>query len=419
MNSAKGLVAGLLLAAGAAYGQGTADLDGHLKYRFTGVRNPGDSLWTESAGRSTVDQGAGVRMNFHWRRGAVDARMDYQLTGVKGERLLAAGEVFPESLSPGSRASADGLRLLDLASVISEGEDYALQHRLDRWWFGHSGENTTLRFGRQAVTWGNGLFYTPMDFFNPFDPTGVDKEYKPGDDMVYGQHLMNTGNDLQGVAVVRRDPVNREVEQDQATLAFKYHGLLETSEVDLLAARHFSDQLFGIGGNRELGQALWRGDLVASRTGDDTVFTFVTNLAYSWVWGGKNVSGALEYFFNGFGQTGGDYDPEALSQNPALVQRLARGELFTLARHYVAGSVTAEASPLVLVTPNLFVNLSDQSGLFQVLIQGDVKQDLLLTVAFSVPIGPAGTEFGGIESDSPGRYLSTGPAVFVQLAAYF
>jgi hypothetical protein len=36
-----------------------------------------------------------------------------------------------------------------------------------------------------------------------------------------------------------------------------------------------------------------------------------------------------------------------------------------------------------------------------------------------MPIGPAGTEFGGIDSDVPGKQLSTGLGMFAQLAWYF
>ena len=80
-----------------------------------------------------------------------------------------------------------------------------------------------MKFGRQAITWGNGLIYNVMDIFNPFDPAAVDKEFKTGDDMLYGQYLLSGGNDVQGVMVFRRDPITEDVEADQSSLAFKYH----------------------------------------------------------------------------------------------------------------------------------------------------------------------------------------------------
>ena len=66
-----------------------------------------------------------------------------------------------------------------------------------------------------------------MDVFNPFDPAAVDKEYKTGDDMLYGQYLLNNGNDMQGVAMVRRNPLNRRCGSDQSSLAFNTMALWE------------------------------------------------------------------------------------------------------------------------------------------------------------------------------------------------
>jgi len=82
----------------------------------------------------------------------------------------------------------------------------------------------------QFISWGNGMVFTPVDIFNPFDPAAVDKEYKTGDDMLYGQYLFSNGNDLQGVAVVRRDLRTGGVEGDQSSLAFKCHGFLGMNE---------------------------------------------------------------------------------------------------------------------------------------------------------------------------------------------
>ena len=71
-----------------------------------------------------------------------------------------------------------------------------------------------------------------------------------------------------------------------------------------------------------IGGAVWSADLVVTDTDRDTCAQLVTNLSYSWIWGGKNVSGVVEYFFNGFGQPDGQYDPDRLAQNPELIRRL-------------------------------------------------------------------------------------------------
>jgi hypothetical protein len=316
------------------------------------------------------------------------------------------------------RIPSDRFRLMDLTHVISEGSDSVVEHRLDRLYVDITGTSAVARIGRQAVSWGNGLIYTPMDFFNPFDPSAVDKEYKTGDDMLYGQFLRQSGDDLQAVWVFRRD-INGEVTSDVDSIAAKYHGFASDREYDILLAQHFEDYVYGVGGIANVGGAIWRGDITLTDTQTDNVFSVVTSLSYSWVGWGKNISGILEYFYNGFGIADGDYSPAALANNPDLVERLIRGELFTLGRNYVAASAMMEITPLWLLTPNVFINASDGSMLAQLVSSYDFKQDWRILAALGVPVGSSGTEYGGIDSGVPGKTFSTGISLFAQLAWYF
>lgn len=394
-------------------------LRGNLKYRVTGFSNPENSVFQESAGDATLDSGANLRLNLSWRNDVFSTHADYQLIGLRGDAFTIARDIGQEQFFFAGQTPTDQARLFDLTDVIADGADYTVLQRLDRLWFGYGGENTTLRFGRQALSWGNGLIYTPMDFINPFDPSAVDKEFKSGDDMLYTQYARHNGDDVQGVLVFRRNVTTDRVEADKSSLVFKYHRLNASSELDLLTGRHFADTMLAVGGNRELGDGVWRGDVVLTRTDENTVAQVVMSYSRAWNVGGNNVSGVVEYFYNGFGQNNADYSPQALAMNPDLVERINRGELFTLARHYVAASATIELTPLLLLTPNVFVNLTDGSALIQGVMQRDLKQDLVLLAALNIPAGPDGTEFGGIPSVEPGKFLSSGPGFFLQLAAYF
>ncbi|MEJ2383387.1 MAG: hypothetical protein P8Y54_03220, partial [Xanthomonadales bacterium] len=319
----------------------------------------------------------------------------------------------------GAQPIDDRRRWWDLTHTAGDPGDTLRVHRLDRLNVSWTGARTVLRFGRQAISWGNGLLFNPMDVFNPFDPAAVDTEYKTGDDMLYGQYLFGTGDDLQGVAVVRRDPLTGEVESDQSSLAFKYHGFVGTNEFDLLAAEHYGDTLLGAGGTLALGGAVARGDVTWTRTATADVFSAVASLSYSWVWGGRNYNGVFELYRNGFGQADGAYGGDDLARNPELLARLARGELYTLGRRYAAASLTIEVTPLFRLTPNVFVNLDDPSALAQLVFDYDWRQNLQVVAALNLPIGPNGSEYGGVETPVDGRYLSTGAGVFAQLAYYF
>jgi hypothetical protein len=390
---------------------------GHTKYLFLLNTFPDDSLFNDFVDSPAVDHNGDLRLKFDWRTDKVSLVTDYQLIAQYGDSITLANRLPGAVIIPNPVPNDDN-RLFDLTHVISQDHNSILAHRLDRLYIDVTGTNAVARFGRQAVSWGNGLVYTPMDFFNPFDPAAVDKEYKTGDDMLYGQYLQQSGNDLQAVWVIRRDS-NGDVSSDVNSVAAKYHGFVDDKEFDLLLAEHYDDTIFGLGGITNLGGAIWRGDITLTDTQTDNVTSLVTSLTYSWMSWGHNISGVLEYFYNGFGQADGDYSPTALANNPDLVERIIRGELFTLGRHYVVASSMVEMTPLWILTPNIFINASDGSFLAQLVSTYDLKQDWQLLAALSLPVGASGTEYGGIDSGITGKQLSTEFNVFAQLAWYF
>lgn len=391
---------------------------GHAKYQFMFTSVPQDSVLRAVGGDQLVDNHLETRLSLTARSRQWDFKAHPQVIAVHSGSLKSYRELAGGTLI-GSTVINDDRRWLNLTHDLHNEGKSALLLRLDRFNAGYIGDKVVVRLGRQAISWGNGLLFTPMDILNPFDPAAVDKEYKSGDDMLYGQYLLDSGSDVQSVAVVRRDPYSGNVTADQSSLAVKYHGFVGNREYDLLAARHYGDDLLGLGFSTGIGGAVWRGDLVWTKTGNGNTWSGVAGASYSGVFKGKNWSAFLEYFYNGFGQAPSDYSPLELSANPELLSRLARGELFNLGRHYLGASVTLELSPLLTLTPNMFVNLADPSALAQLVVAYSWKQDLNLLAALNVPLGPDGSEYGGIESSGPGEFVSTGPSVFMQLAWYF
>ncbi len=383
------------------------EFGGHTKFRLVGESYPTNSVFHDVVGGETIDLAADLRLNLKFDTGRWTFDSAWQLVGLQGEGIRISG--IPD----------DDRRLFDLSDVITDGSESALLHRLDRLWVGYASEKAVVRFGRQALSWGNGLAYAPMDLVNPFDPASIDTEYKAGDDMLYAQYLQDSGNDVQVAWVLRRDPLTGDVEHDQSTVAFKYHGFAGTTEYDVLVAEHYGDAVIGFGLGRDVGGAVWTMDLVVTDTDLDTYAQLVTNLSYSWVWRDKNMTGSLEYYFNGFGIGSGRYDPLSLANRPDLLVRATRGELFTLGRHYLAANVLVEMTPLWTMTPTLFINAEDPSALFQLITGYSLSDEMTLLGSINVPLGPNGSEFGGIEAGPPDRYLSRDGSVFVQFAWYF
>ena len=400
-------IAVLLLPCLAFAAETATDFGGHSKLRATGQAFPDDSAFRDIVGSSALDVLGELRLNLNVKAGQWSFDGNWQAVGLHADTLPLTG--LPN----------DDRRYLDLTAVIDESDNSAILHRLDRIWVGYTSEKAVVRLGRQALSWGNGLFYAPMDLVNPFDPATIDTEYKAGDDMLYLQYLRDSGDDLQAAWVARRDPVTGATGSKQATAAVKYHGFATFGEYDLLAAQSYGDTVLGIGLGRSIGGAVWSADLVFTDTERDSYAQLVTNIAYSWTAFGKNMSGAAEYYYNGFGQADSNYDPASLAANPDLLVRLSRDELFALGRHYLAGSIMIEMTPLWTLTPTVLANVGDPSGLFQLVTTYSLGDNTTLLGSINVPLGPSGSEFGGIEAIASGRYLSSDAGFFAQFAFYF
>lgn len=292
----------------------------------------------------------------------------------------------------------DDRRLMNLTRILDEGDRHVAYHRLDRLNLTHSASWGTLRLGRQALTWGNGLIFNPMDLFNPFAPTTVLRDYKVGDDMVHLQIPLGTG-EAQFLYLPRRDPQSGDIADDQSSYASKWHFPVAGMEIDFMAARHFSDLLIGAGATGYLGGAAWRFDslytLLDMDDEQDGFWQVVANMDYAWGWFGKNIYGLIEYCYNGLGYT--DEYHKALA-DPVLLDRLSRGELFTLGRHYLAGQLQIELHPLLQSHWSAIVNLVDSSLIFQPQLMWDVALNWQLIAGATIYSGSDDTEYGGFDA---------------------
>ncbi len=410
--------AGMILLTLAASNPAPAfDLRGHAKLQASATNLPDDSLLQDFSNDPMRDEAIDLRFNLTDRSDDWSWHADYQLSLIRGDRV----ELRQSASLPGFTTNAapdDERRVFDLSHRASDDRDRIVAHRLDRLYLGHTSTKTVVNIGRQVVSWGNGLVYNPMDFFNPFDPAAIDTEYKTGDDMLYAQYLLDSGDDLQAVWVGRRD-ADDEISPEVSSLAFKYHRFSNRGEFDLLVAEHYDAGIAALGGAADFAEAVWRGDLMLTDDGGERFASAVLNWSYSWIAWQKNLSATLEYFHNGFGIDDGDYGPRALTANPELAQRLSRGEVFTLAQNYIAATATLEMAPLWLLTATIFQNLDDDSLLLQVFSRHDLQQDLQLLVALNLPHGSDGSEFGGVDSGLDDRPLAIGASLSAQLAWYF
>jgi hypothetical protein len=289
---------------------------------------------------------------------------------------------------------------------------------MDRLSVGFTHGSLSVRLGRQALSWGNGLVFQVLDLFDPFPPNALDKEYKPGSDMVSAQWLFSNGDDLQAIVVPRRADRSQPVTADESSAAVKWRHLHGSLQVELLGARHYRDAVAGLGVSGNLAGGVFRVDLSESFTHDgDAVTSLLANFDRSWVWGGKNLYGFVEYSRNGFGQTSFDQGLEGL--DPRLLDRLARGELFNLGRDELAAGLRFEWTPLTSLEPTVLVNPRDPSAYLLLHLHQDWTKNLSLDAGVQVGLGPHSTEYGGLYSSDLDTYLAPGRTFWARVARYF
>jgi len=392
-----------------------APVHGRLELQDVYARESDQSVSALLGERRRNDVLGNLRVSWEPREGPWRFSFQYQLGFDAGDTpLLAAREkalaLFPE---------APPATWWDLTDTTIDGSRFTLTQRIDRLSIGYTGTHLVLRAGRQALTWGAGLVFHPMDLFDPFSPDATDTEYKPGADMLYAQYLFDDGSDVQFVTVPRPPHRGDDPTLDASSFALLLHTAIGPLRTSWLAAQDHGDTVGAIGVSGPLGGATWNAELIPTHVDNDR--TYVSALA--------NISNALtlldrdatvfaEYYRNGFGLDARRYSVASL---PApLTDRLLRGQVFNTGRDYLALGGTLQWTPLLEIEPTLIANLND--GSFYGLAQAtwSLEDNLNLIAGAQIPIGPSHTEFGGLPVIGTGApYVEQPARAYLQLRRYF
>lgn len=68
----------------------------------------------------------------------------------------------------------------------------------------------------------------------------------------------------------QRNTENHDIEWDQSSLAAKYHFNIAATDIDLLAGKHYADDVAGIGLTGYLMDSAWRLDATYTRLNEGT-----------------------------------------------------------------------------------------------------------------------------------------------------
>jgi hypothetical protein len=389
-----------------------ADVHGRIAIQEAGLFTRSDSLSASLGEQDGNDLLASLRLIWEPSRD----RFSFSLTDLVAVEDGVA--VRLARATSGVPASPPATWFNLTSTFANHGEVRGIQ-RVDRLAIGYTAPDYVLRIGRQALTWGSGFVFRPMDLFDPFSPSAIDTEYKPGTDMLYTQWLFGGGSDLQVIVVPRPGRVGEAPSAEASSAAVHLHTVLAGHQTTWLLARDHGDWVGAIGVNGAWGGATWNVEVVPTFVqGGPTRVSAIGNISDAVTLAARNATLFVEYYRNGFGTNRGNVPIGSLPAE--LLGRLARGQLFDTRRNYLAAGVTLELSPLLSASSSVIADMDDGSVLALVAATYSLGDNLNLVGGVQIPIGPAGTEFGGTPALAASPALVASPTqLYLQLRRYF
>jgi len=246
--------------------------------------------------------------------------------------------------------------------------------------------------GRQPISFGTGLFFTPMDLLSPYTPQVVDREYKPGVDAIRLDGYFGATGRLTGVV-----GVVDEFDLDGLFVAGYGGFTVRVTDLNFFAAKIQRDLVLGVGTESSIGPVGVHGDVtvtvpiggeercrgaVDGADPDDRCPTFVRGVV------GANVRAAFGLSVMGevYVQSTGTSDRTAYLK-VATRERFARGELWTMGKFYGGLAVSQEILPILIVSVSAMVNFLDPSALVGPGLTWSVADNAEFTIGGFVTLG--------------------------------
>lgn len=406
-------IVALALLASSARGESSADSH-HLKARislqdsFNYYR--ADSAATLQDGRAQNQELGSLRIMYaeDWRSWSIDAH--YLLAFEQGSGIYGARQAAAASTPPAT--------WLDLTDSLAARPRWSGQQGIDRLSIGYSAPGFVIRVGRQALSWGAGQIFRPMDIVNSFGPSAIDTEFKPGTEMLYGQLLFSDGSDVQGIIVPRSTTLNGRPTSPASTFAAHVRWRIAGLQMTFLAARDHGDWTGAVAANGSFGGATWNLEFVPTRVNTgDTYLSALANVSSATTVLGRNTRLFGEYFHNGFGVAG---QPFVASLPRYLTDRLSRGQAFVATRDFVALGAIVECSPLLTFAPTAIADLHGRSLYLLAAANWSLSDSSVLVAGLQKSVGRRGSEFGGISLSPQSPLTSDIPSrAYLQLRIYF
>lgn len=372
-----------------------ASADSRLRFKLTGDHTV---LSSKDVVQEQFDKSAlqHLQGNFRYMYETRESRWSFEFHGVAQGLVTNIGYLQGTSASQ-SRHDSQTTGYWNLSKSLTSGGRHTASMFVDRLRLSYRSEDWRFMIGRLPVSWGRGIVYQPLDVFNAYPPTAIDREFKPGNDSLVLERLFGNGAELQFLSTLRdHDSTSSD---NASTHVLKGYFSSGENEFDIILGQHWGETIAGMSIASPLGPFLVRTDIVL--TCEDLgscTYSAVANIDYSFGLMGGLVYTFAEYFYNGFGVS--SRHKKTANLPPRLLEGIQRGEIFAFGKHLIATGASVTWHPLWNQSLSLLVNANDHSFLVQSNVSYIPTDNINLTLGFRILVGDTNEEFGAIELDN-------------------
>ncbi|MEN0068075.1 MAG: hypothetical protein AAGA48_38460 [Myxococcota bacterium] len=357
-------------------------------------------------------------------QGIADFRLKAEASAGKHWDFLAHHAVTTFNVPPGvglaGTASGVGLQapeFVDLTWEADAGPGLTIRGRTDRLSVKYSRSGLDVTLGRQPVTFGSGLVFTPMDIVNPFSAAVIDTEYKPGVDALRIDGYIGTAGRITGVAAWAGPFIHGDEPipfVDNTILALNASTTVGVTDLIGLVASVRGEPVFGAGFVSAIGPVGIHGDVTLTLPPEGALEEdpFVRAVVGADWRPTPTTTLTAEAYYQGFGSNDpGEY--LAIFLGP----RFARGEVWQVGRTYASLAVNQEVTSLINANVALVGNLGDPSMLVSAGLSWSVANNATLAAGLYAGVG-AQPDFMS-DTIFQSEFGTYPPAGFLSVRTYF
>ncbi|MDH5785307.1 MAG: hypothetical protein OEZ16_06830 [Chromatiales bacterium] len=268
----------------------------------------------------------------------------------------------------------------DLGGELLNDNSTTVRYEMDRLYYRYHLSDAALSVGRQAVEWGSGRFWQPLNVFGAFSPTDLDTDYKPGIDALSVEYFSSQFSSLHGVYAL--GPEDQSVIKDSGALHYRRQ-MGQLSQLTLLAAKITGNRVYGAAFESSLDGVGWRIEGVnyeLESTGDRSHFV-IAGIDYHFDGGTMVIA---EYYNNSRGATS-EQDLSGSYSDPLIASGLQQH----LSRQLVGIGLSRDLTPLLNGGYTLIASQLDDgwSQLHQFNLVYSVSNESDLLASLMLPTG--------------------------------